>query len=105
MCRWKNTINARNQFEANQYKKLLAGNFVNDDVVNPGNPGHDVWVPRTNRFQQFDFENERNAVNLILQYEVNESLEFMLEAADTQFDRQKYENKTVVDFRGRFIRF
>ncbi|EWH09787.1 TonB-dependent receptor [Catenovulum agarivorans DS-2] len=92
------------QVANNGWRKLNAASYTNGGV-NSANPGYPVWVPRTNRFQRFDYDRQKVGVDASFQFAPNTELEFFVDTTFIQFDSQQSQPKVVVDLKGGFLGF
>ncbi|WAJ71809.1 TonB-dependent receptor [Catenovulum adriaticum] len=92
------------QVENNGWRKLNGASYTNGDV-NAVNPGYPVWVPRTNRFQRFDYDRQKIGLDASFQFAPNTELEFFVDTTFIQFDSQQSQPKVVVDLKGGFLGF
>ncbi|KMT64046.1 TonB-dependent receptor [Catenovulum maritimum] len=92
------------QIENNGWRKLNSASYQNGEA-NEVDPGYPVWVPRTNRFQRFDYDRQRVGLDTSIQFAPNEEMEFFLDATYVKFETQQNQPKVVVDLKGGSLGF
>ncbi|GEA13600.1 TonB-dependent receptor [Alteromonas sp. KUL49] len=97
--------NGWSKLGGNRYNLANAQHIPEGELTNPGNPGYDVWVARTNRFQRMDFDRQRIGIDSSIQWQASENLELFSDITLVKFETQQNQPKVVTQLHQGNIRF